>query len=50
MKFRRIQDNTIVEVTDKLAIARYQGYPDLFEEIKEAKEVKDTKTKNKKVE
>jgi hypothetical protein len=50
MKFRRIQDNIIVEVTDKLAIARYQGYPDLFEEIKEVKEVKEPKIKSKKEE
>lgn len=37
MKFRRIEDNKIIEVKDKNIIAKYQGYPDLFEEIKETK-------------
>lgn len=45
MKFKRIQDDTIIEVKDENAIKRFQGYPDLFEEIKEKVTIKETKSK-----
>lgn len=40
MKFREISNNRIIDVKDTTAIKRFQGYPDLFEEIKEVKEPK----------
>lgn len=48
MKFKEKSSNKIIEVKDKAAIKRFQGYPDLFEEIKEQKEVKELKAKFKK--
>lgn len=38
MKFKNKETNTIVEITDKERIAKFQGYPDKFEEIKEVRQ------------
>ena len=52
MKFKDITSNKIIEVKDETKIKKFQGYPDLFEEIKEVKAIKEVKTeketKNKK--
>lgn len=47
MKLKRLEDNKIIEILDENAAKRFLGYPDLFEEIKEAGE---PKTKGKKEE
>lgn len=47
MKFRKLEDNTIIEIQDKNRIKKFQGYPDLYEEIKEEKEQKDKVNKKK---
>lgn len=36
MKFKCIEDNREIIVTDKATIERYKGYPDKFEIIEEA--------------
>lgn len=45
MKFKNLETNTIIEVTDKNRIKKFQGYPDKFEQIEEFKETKATKNK-----
>ena len=37
MKFRNLENNEIIEIKDENKIKKFQGYPDLFEEIKELK-------------
>jgi hypothetical protein len=49
MKFRNLENNEIIEIKDESRIKKFQGYPDLFEEIKKntIKEENKTKKENK---
>ena len=40
MKFKNLETDTIIEITDKEKIKKFQGYPDKFEAIIELKEPK----------
>lgn len=47
MKFKRISDGALLNVADETAIKRFQGYPDMFEEIKEVEVKTETKAETK---
>jgi hypothetical protein len=49
MKFKNLETNSIIEVTDKQRIAKFKGYPDKFEAIiEEKKEIPKTGEKTEK--
>lgn len=41
MKFLNKETKTVIETTDKIRIAKFKGYPDKFEEVKEDKKPKE---------
>lgn len=43
MKFKDLTNNQIIEIEDENKIKKFQGYPDLFEEIKEIEKPKENK-------